>query len=265
MASRWSQNNVRSSSRTSNRPVPGSEPDLPSVSSSKRGRIVSDRSSTPVQWSEPPPLDESCAKYVLSVMVLFLRQTATEPPLVRGSTLFSDVSFRDYENSKAVMAASAIDIQMASNTNDTDDTEEELTSKATRRPSSRVLERELRAKVSSNSVRSGSGRMSATTGSSTIFPGHAFIYENTHMSSVKSRQILNTHIAKFAGRVIFSISASNWRAVFSRLSNKIRQLALHEENFDAVDLHTLGHCLLDRQRLMQVLNGMPCARLSQHP
>uniref|UniRef100_A0A0W0FVQ0 Ras-GAP domain-containing protein n=1 Tax=Moniliophthora roreri TaxID=221103 RepID=A0A0W0FVQ0_MONRR len=262
MTSRWTQNNARSSSRTSNRPMPGSDPDLPSfasTASSRRGRIVSDRSSTPVQWNEPPPLEESCAKYVLSVMVLFLRQTASgEPPLVRANTQFSDVSFRDYENGKAMIAASHIDLQEVNISHASAETEEELAASAAHRQASRVLERELRTRASSSSVMSGSGRMSnGTSTANTLFPGHAFVYEKTHMSSVNSKQVLNSHIARFAGRIIFNISASNWKAVFSRLSTKIRHLAQHnDDSMDTVDLHTLGHSLLDRQRLTQVLNEL---------
>ncbi|EEB97235.1 hypothetical protein MPER_03489, partial [Moniliophthora perniciosa FA553] len=126
----------------------------------------------------------------------------------RANTQFSDVSFRDYENGKAIIAASHLDLQEVSISHTSADTEEELAANAAHRRPSRTLEHELRTRASSNSVRSGSGRMSNGTSTAT----------------------------RFAGRIIFNISASNWRAVFSRLSSKIS--------------------LLDRQRLTQVLNEL---------
>ncbi|KAE9388686.1 hypothetical protein BT96DRAFT_780264, partial [Gymnopus androsaceus JB14] len=49
-------------------------------------------------------------------------------------------------------------------------------------------------------------------------------------------------ILKFAGRIIFHISASNWKVVFQRLHS--------------TDLSVLGHSVLDRPRLLQVMNEL---------
>lgn len=60
-----------------------------------------------------------------------------------------------------------------------------------------------------------------------------------------------------AGRVIYRLSATNWSMVFSRIRNKIHFLAAHmsEEGQDIVDLRLVTYCLIDRNRLVQVLQG----------
>jgi neurofibromin 1 len=80
-------------------------------------------------------------------------------------------------------------------------------------------------------------------------------YEKTHMSLVKSSLSVNNLIAKYVGRIIFHISASNWNMVFERLSTKIAYLATHPDgNPDAVDLQLMSHSVLDRLRLVLLLN-----------
>ncbi|KAG7097519.1 hypothetical protein E1B28_004862 [Marasmius oreades] len=247
MGSRWQPYDARSSSRTSNRPPYGSEADISSPS--KRTRVVPDQSSTPVSWIEPPPLDESCAKYVLSVMVLFLRQTALpEPPLVLPTSQYADVSFRDYEHGKAALVATTLELQESVSNDYAEVNTEKITSSHSPVPT--PIQPELRNKTSASSVKT------SLTGNFFLH-GQASVYEKTIMSAVNSEYNLNNLIAKFAGKIIFHISASNWKIVFQRLSLKIRYLAQHtEDGMDTVDLHILSHSLLDRQRLMQVLNEL---------
>ncbi|KAF9266130.1 hypothetical protein L218DRAFT_1016740 [Marasmius fiardii PR-910] len=248
MGSRWQQYNARSSSRTSNRPPFGSESDI--SLSSKRTRVVSDQSSTPVSWIEPPSLDESCAKYVLSVMVLFLRQTAlAEPPLVLPSSHYADVSFRDFEHEKSALVATTLELQESMPDDDAEDSLEKTTT-TSRSPRPTPIQHELRSQTSASSVKT------SQTGT-VILHGQPNVYEKTILSAVNSEYNLNNLIAKFAGRIIFHISASNWKIVFQRLSLKIRYLAQHtEDGMDTVDLHILSHSLVDRQRLIQVLNEL---------
>lgn len=76
------------------------------------------------------------------------------------------------------------------------------------------------------------------------------------MSLVKSRTAVTALIAEFSGRIIFSISVSNWSTVFERLRSKIRALANKpDETSDLTDLQLLGYIIFDRPRLVQVLNG----------
>ena len=80
-------------------------------------------------------------------------------------------------------------------------------------------------------------------------------YEKTHMSLVNSYLAVNDLIAKYVGRVIFHISASNWNIVFERLSAKINNIATNpESNLDSLDLQLMSHAVLDRARLVMLLN-----------
>ncbi|KAJ3719315.1 hypothetical protein C8R42DRAFT_777357 [Lentinula raphanica] len=222
MATRW-QPNARPTSRSSSRPetprrVPGSSD-----------------SSTPLSWSEPPPLEEACAKYVLSVMILCLRQTASpEPPLIIPSSHFGDISFREYNaeviNSRTV-PLSHIDSEL-----------------------SPALPDEMRTRSSSIS-RNSTGQNS----SSTYIPlsSNEASYEKTPTFYTTSTQALSQQIMKFAGKIIFHISASNWKVVFQRLRFRIHFLATHaDEASDSTDLMILGYSVLDRSRLLQVMNEL---------
>ncbi len=83
------------------------------------------------------------------------------------------------------------------------------------------------------------------------------MYENTHGSFVKSARAVNSLIAKYVGRIVFHISASNWNVVFDRLASKITFLAAHmseNANPDVVDLNLISYSVLDRQRLVALLN-----------
>ena len=75
------------------------------------------------------------------------------------------------------------------------------------------------------------------------------------MSLVNSYLAVNDLIAKYVGRIIFHISASNWKIVFERLSTKINTIATNSEpNPDSLDLQLMSHAVLDRARLVMLLN-----------
>lgn len=231
MASRWNPN-PRPPSQESSYPRSPESP-VPSGSSRRNRKAPSEHSSIPpTAWVEPAALDDNCAKYILSVMVLFLRQTASpESPLMLSSRS-SDITFRDFESLDSMTFSVPAEQPNGEKAEST--------------------EHELRPQPSSNSVNSGKVSINSTI----HLPATNTKYERTHMSMVKSSLSVNTLIAKFAGRIIFHISASNWNVVFARLRNKIRFLATGpEENPDTVDLTLMAHSALDRTRLVQVLNG----------
>lgn len=235
MGSRWN-NSPRPSSRGSNYPH-GPESPIPGNASKRSRQASSEHSSIPSSsaWLEPAPLDDNCARYILSVMVLFLRQTASpETPLMLPSRS-SDITFRDFESLDAMTfngPEARIDVAGGS--------------------SNAADEPALRNQPSSTSIKSGKLSLNSTT----HIPAASTTYERTHMSMVKSSLAVSSLIAKFAGRIIFHISASNWHVVFTRLRNKIHFLASNpEDNPDTVDLNLMAHSALDRLRLVQVLNG----------
>ena len=208
MASRWTP------------PPPPSDP------SDDQSSTSTDSSS----WEAPPPLDESCIKYVLSVMVLFMRQTASNVPLM-VPTRSADTSFRHF--------------------NDILSTKMAAQSKFIPPPPFPLSEASLRNRASASSV--SSVKMSIKSMSHVAAVNAE--YEQTHTSLVNSSLAVNSLIAKFVGRIIFHISASNWKAVFDRLSTKIIFIATHPElDPDTADLQLMSHSMLDRSRLVLLLN-----------
>ena len=168
---------------------------------------LSDPSASP-PWQEPPPLEDSCAKYIISVMALVMRQAAPSDMPLMLQTRSTDISFRDFD----VTARGGI--------------------------------------VEHSAERNKRPPRSAAT-----LPAMSAAYENTHMSLVRSPSSVNQLLAKYAGRVVFHVSASNWLVVSERLQSKITNLAATEKDIsDLVDLQLLAHCLMDRARLLHLLH-----------
>ncbi|KDR84288.1 hypothetical protein GALMADRAFT_87191 [Galerina marginata CBS 339.88] len=233
MASRWSQTYP---SRAYDESLASPDSPLPSGSSRSSKRQAPSVYSTAPSWQEPPPLDDSCVKYILSVMVLFMRQTSSgEIPLML-QTRSTDIGFRDFEDNMQ-----GVDVKEA----------RRVVSPVDGRPASGDIP--LRNQPSSNSFKSGRVSIKSTMHISATNTA----YEMTHMSLVKAPMAINNAIAKYVGRIIFHISASNWNVVFERLSTKITFLAAHPEaTADLVDLQLMSHSVLDRQRLVHLLNQL---------
>ncbi|KAJ2930404.1 hypothetical protein H1R20_g6694, partial [Candolleomyces eurysporus] len=230
MASRWNANQ-RSTSRASDHTA--ASLDSPLATRSRTGHGSSIHS----VWSEPAPLDDSCAKYVLSVMVLFLRQTTSyEVPLMLN-TPSADLSFRDFELHDTISLPAASELQDEAS--------------VTHTPPEGA--RHLRSQPSSSSMRS----MQNSIGSASHFPTPGRGYEKTHLSLVKNSGAVSNLIAKYTGRIIFHISATNWSVVYNRMRTKIRFLGSHpDESPDTVDLQLMAHSILTRHRLVNLLNDL---------
>ncbi|KAF9480190.1 hypothetical protein BDN70DRAFT_931958 [Pholiota conissans] len=241
MASRWSQpqaSNSRSGASSTTDPLSSPDsPASPSAGSGRRQQAASEHSAASAHlWQEPPPLDDSCVKYILSVMVLFMRQTATPEVPLMLQTRSTDISFRDYEETISDT------VDMAPN--------------VTSGPTTLSPEPALRPRLSVNSVRSSKVSIKANV----YLAAANTAYEKTHVSLSRSSLAVNTLIAKYVGRIIFHISASNWSVVHDRLSSKISFLASPKaseiSNPDVVDLHLISYSILDRQRLVVLLNQL---------
>jgi neurofibromin 1 len=105
----------------------------------------------------------------------------------------------------------------------------------------------------------GSGNVSQTS-SGIPFGAINASFEKTSPRSVKSLRSLEALVAKFAGRALYYISASNWPVVFGRLRSKIHFLseANKHTDFDEVDtddLILMKHSAMDKKRLVQILHG----------
>lgn len=187
------------------------------------------------------PLDERCAQYVLSVIVLYLRQTTAFEPRLLSTTLLSlDASFYDFESIDVPNLPPAAAFYMHD------------------------IEATLSPKASDNTIGSGntggSGGTGATkvTTASTPIPAapHFTEFNKTHLSIVKNSLSLHKQIRKYAGLIIRHLSASNWQVVFSRIQGKVESLSVtSEENPDTIDLQLMNHSAMDRYKLIQVLQG----------
>ena len=245
MASRWNRHPDDSRTApqtTSSQTTLPTSPVVTSRSSRKSRQPSSEYlSSSSVLLTEPPPLDEACAKYILSLMVVFLRQTAPpEGRLMSSANLSFEATFHDFEtidNVDAPLTSS----QYISEDIDISDESQPLDS------SSRPLN------TSSSSV-NGSQMTQVTV---TPMAQHNIKLERTPKVLARSHFSLNALILKFAGRIVYHLSASNWTVVLQRIRQKIRFLANSvDDSPDIVDLSLMKHSSLDRTRLVQILQGM---------
>lgn len=248
MSSRWSPRQEDPGSRASkSSSISGQAPanNNASISSSSTWHSRNARkpssefpsSTPPLPWVEIDPLDDNCARYVLSVMVLYLRQTAApESRLMSSSNLAPDASLHDFES---------VDIPIPTPDDNAYDGPPLPTHIS---QASRPL---LKFKPSATSFQSSG----AASGQGQF--NRAFHFERTHMALVKSTMALNILISKFAGRIVYCLSASNWMVVFHRIRTKIHYLAnTVEDNPDTVDLLLMTHSAMDRSRLVQVLHEL---------
>jgi hypothetical protein len=245
MASRWNRHpddsRATPQASSSNMALPTS-PVAPSRSSRKSRKPSSEYlSASSAYLTEPPPLDEACAKYILSLMVVFLRQTAPpEGRLMSSANLSFEATFHDFEtidNVDAPLTSS----QYISEDIDFSDESQSVNS------SSQPLN------TSSSSV-NGSQMTQVTV---TPMAQHNIRLERTPKVLARSHFSLNALILKFAGRIVYHLSASNWTVVLQRIRQKIRFLANSvDDNPDIVDLSLMKHSSLDRTRLIQILQGM---------
>ncbi|KAJ7821199.1 hypothetical protein B0H14DRAFT_2831907 [Mycena olivaceomarginata] len=213
MASRWYHVN-RPGSRTS--------------TDSSRPQRTADQRSVNSTYSELPPLDDNCAKYILSVMILYIRQTHTVDPPIMLVDRTTDISFTDFEILSSDSALNVDDMVQ-------------------------IDGGRLRLKTS----------YSVFSAPEWDIPSHvsSVKYQQTIRSAMKSAHALNTLVAEFTGRVIYHISASNWPIVFDRVRTKLHQFAtgdLDRNNKapDLMDLQLLAHSALNRERLVVVLQEL---------
>ena len=189
-------------------------------------------------WTEPPPLDDNCARYILSVMILYLRQTApsettTEPFDNFGFT----TSFHDFETTEYPGMPSVVQADPSFGLG--------ITAESIGMPRSR--DKRLPSPVRKNNDPSTPF---------TALPQHFTHYEKTSQMLYRSTVSLSLMIAKYVGRVLYHLSASNWPMVLEKIKKRIHVLAnTPDDGPDMIDLQLIAHSLLDRNRLFQILTG----------
>ncbi|KAG2042146.1 hypothetical protein BDR03DRAFT_978842 [Suillus americanus] len=214
MTSRWNHRHEQDDARSCRGPKPqnGSQApghvESPMPSSSQHGKKIRQAStefssSTLPPWTEAYPLDDNCARYILSVMVLYLRQTAApEARLMSSSNLAPDASLHDFESVDLPTESSAFD--------DYTGKDGPLLPPHISHGPKPILK--LR-----NSSASFQSAASATSGHWQL--GRTFQFERTHMALVKSALALNLLISKFAGRIVYHLSASNCGYAFETFTD----------------------------------------------
>ncbi|KAJ3551785.1 hypothetical protein NM688_g4509 [Phlebia brevispora] len=175
-------------------------------------------------------------------MVVFLRlASSTTQRLMSAANLNFDATYHDLESIESIEATTYMDI---------------FHTGPVAPPSigSYYAKSEAREKLLIRSVQTDTPSIRAVV---QHFPQHTISYERTSAVISSSMTALHTLIAKFAGRVVYHLSASNWSVVFSRIKNNIHMLAsTSEEEPDTMDVRLMTHCWLDRARLVQLLQEL---------
>ncbi|KAK7053933.1 hypothetical protein R3P38DRAFT_3343387 [Favolaschia claudopus] len=210
MASRWHFAHRPRSRASNDSPVPRS----------------SDQQSSNSTNSELPPLDEPAARYILSVMIAYLRQADTgDVPLMLDDET-ANISFTEYE---VFSSESVLDLDHIVQGD----------------------EGKIRLKTSYTALR-GASMPTHDSG----MPSHAsnLKYEPTVRSALQSPHALNTLLAEYAGRVVYHISASNWRVVAERWQQKLTdyQTGDTKRPQDHVELQLLAYSAMNRERLVSI-------------
>ena len=200
------------------------------------------RWSIPTLSIEAPPLDEQCAKWILSIIILLLRQVRPRDERVLAyDNLSSDANLYGFES-----------INSEDGLRHTDD--------MPWIPSSAV------ETTNGNKPYKAASLLSSSSGSSTPIPlaRSALGFQRTPRTLTMSQLPLFSLITEWAGKIVYLLSAVNWGAVLSRIRGKIHALAraAPEESQDFLDLQLMQYCALDRTRLTVILQGMLFSRLS---
>ncbi|KAI0686496.1 hypothetical protein BC835DRAFT_1523052 [Cytidiella melzeri] len=242
MAARWRHrgDDIQDATPTTRGPYVPDSPVGSSGRASGRGRQVSyEQLASLSPWEEPPPLDDSCAKYILHVMALFLRDAA--PPnqrLMSAASMNFNASFNDLESVESIEVTSSVGIFS--------------TGPTVPRSIGSLYTTSTRAKLSRRSQAQG-----AIARASVHYPQHVVSYERTSTILCDSISAMTSMIAKYAGRIVYHLSASNWPVVFQRIKSKIHVLAsTSDEDFDIMDVKLMTNCWLDRFRLVQLLTEL---------
>ena len=226
--------------------IPGSP--APASPTTAHGLKAKDSAGS-IPWVEPPPLDEAVAKYTLSVMSLFLRQTASAADKPKSSGHIHSNTFVDPET---------VDTNFTSPQPLSHSQNILTTSMAQRkRPASATFLRRKASFVSINSSTPSPGM--------TPIPKAPLGVPATAATLVASSPSINSLISKYAARVVFHLSAANWPVVFAKIRARIHSAANpSEDQADYQDIKLLSYCALDRTRLVQVFQGVYFSVLPQH-
>ena len=187
---------------------------------------------------EPPSLDDNCAKYIVSVMVMLLRQASPRKHrLTSAANISYEATYQDFESVESHEFGGSDDALVM--------LPPPIASGVPRTMS--------RAKHPSSTSLNSAGPHSSL---SSRLPQHSVVYEKTSFLVAKSVLSLHSSIAKYTGRIVYHLSASNWLVVLQRIRQRIHSLASSTEaDPDVVDLQLITYSACDRAKLIQALQG----------
>ncbi|KAG9027475.1 Ras GTPase activating protein ira2 [Tulasnella sp. JGI-2019a] len=214
------------------------------------------------EWTGPPRLEDAVAKYALSVMVLFLRQTASVSDRPKTSGHMHSVSFPDFQPPEM---ASPIPPPLRQQT----PVGSPLPSLAGR-PSTQSLRMNVQRRAfrvpdplqqtpfpqSSSPSAHPTDDPKMITAAGDDLPSR-ILMPPTPLTVSSSSSSINWLISKYSGKIVFHLSASNWNVVFAKIRNKIHHLAQTTEEIpDMVDMKLVACSALDRVKLVQVMQEL---------
>jgi hypothetical protein len=190
-------------------------------------------------WCEPPPLDENVAKYTLSVMLLYVKQTSawSDRPKASGH-IHSDTLYDSFEGVEKCGPSSSTTLRAAYTSHTP------LFRKAVHRGGAGP----------SNGPHHPPPLVSSTTTAST----HKLLGINTPLLGSSAASV-NALLSKYVHKILFHVSASNWGVIFSRIRSRIHHFAKGMEDSGPdhnIDMKLLQYCALDRARLVQVFQEL---------
>jgi hypothetical protein len=215
--------------------------DAPSPVGGRSARGYTSRETIEPLGGDLPPLETTVAKYMLSVMVFFLKQAAPAEGTEKDAGM-SHTDFEVHNEPRPVVFpdGSPLDTSPGTRTR-------ALYSSAGPVPHG------VRARTSTASFGSSGLRVPSAIPP----PRDASVYAPTPSTLADSLTSLSALIAKWVGIVVYQLSASNWSVVFHRIRQKIHTLENLEKGTmpDTTDLQLMSECALDRSRLIQLLKG----------
>ena len=220
---------------------PAPPPSFTPSQTSKRSHTGS-HFSTPSLSVEAPPLDENCARWLVSVMILLLRQAAPRDDRTKMyDNLSPDASLYGFESINTEdnlrHESNMVWVPSDGDSSGTPPTGEDKWPHKTPSMTS----------VSSN----------ATSGSPIPLARSTLGFQHTPRTLTMASLPLYSLITEWAGKVVYLLSAANWNVVLGKIRGKIHSLARasQEDSQDYTDLQLMQHCALDRSRLITILQG----------
>ncbi|KAH8118768.1 hypothetical protein DFH11DRAFT_1839273 [Phellopilus nigrolimitatus] len=233
-------------------PSPAPSPSFGALPKSSKRSQPTSRFSTPSLSLEAPPLDENCARWLVSVMILLFRQAASRDDRSKAyDNLSSDVNLYGFESINSEDGLRHADDMPWMPPAESEPSPPITPGQGTRWP---------RKTPSLTSVSSSSTAPIPLARS-------ALGYQRTPRTLISSSLPLYSLITEWAGHIVYLLSAANWSVVLAKIRNKIHQLArtTQDEFQDYTDLQLMQHCAMDRNRLVLILQELSSLLVNMKP